>query len=208
MNSNREAATARPELLPYYPPVETVHGHAQRRKGAGARRLSLGPTAAKRQRGARAWRWGDGLPLTRTDARRDKRLACVFWAGHIGRCSSKAYASGVAGPARDRCTPHYDAPEVLHATALVQQALMPRILTSSSSVDMRSWRSERSKVSSFATSPLRVQLPASANPPTTLPNHPHARKPNPLKAGARARRNHRLPGLAEGASAAPMESRP
>ena len=104
--------------------------------------------------------------------------------------------------------PHCNAPEVLHATALVQQALMPRILTSSSFVDMRSWRSERSKVSSFATSPFRVQLPASANPSTTLPNHPHARKPNPLKAGARARRDHRPPGLAEGARAAPMEIRP
>ena len=109
---------------------------------------------------------------------------------------------------RDRCTPHCNAPEVLHATALVQQGLKPRISTSFSSADMRSWRSERSKVSSFATSPLRVQLPASANPPTTLPNHPHARKPNPLKAGARARRNHRLPGLDEGARAAPMGVRP
>ena len=102
--------------------------------------------------------------------------------------------------------PHCNAPEVLHATALVQQGLKLRISTSFSSADMRSWRSERSKISSFATSPLRVQLPASANPPTTLPNHPHARKPNPLKAGARARRNHRLPGLDEGASAAPMAS--
>ena len=109
-------------------------------------------------------------------------------------------------PCLGQMHPHCNAPEVPHATALVQQGLKPRISTSFSSADMRSWRSERSKISSFATSPLRVQLPASANPPTTLPNHPHARKPNPLKAGARARRNHRLPGLDEGASAAPMAS--
>ena len=85
----------------------------------------------------------------------------------------------IAGPST-RMHPRH-APELLHATALVQMG-RPRLLSSSTIVDCAAGGLSAAK-SLLLLRDLAVPCPASCfcEPPTSLPTHPHARQTEPFE---------------------------